>query len=176
MMTETAPLYGELIEPTTLRIERLLPGPIERVSAYLTESDLRRQWLAAGVMQPKPGTPFELVWRNGELSDPPSAPPEGFAAERRMECRIVTFDAPRKLVFDWPGVGEVTIDLATKGAKVLLTLTHRRLPDRKTMISVAAGWHAHLDVLVLRADGKMPSDYWASWQRLHQYYDAHLPA
>jgi uncharacterized protein YndB with AHSA1/START domain len=49
-MTELASLdtYGALIEPTTVKIQRLLPGPIERVWAYLTESDLRRQWLAAG--------------------------------------------------------------------------------------------------------------------------------
>ena len=40
--------YGVLTEPATLKIQRLLPGPIERVWAYLTESDLRRQWLAAG--------------------------------------------------------------------------------------------------------------------------------
>jgi uncharacterized protein YndB with AHSA1/START domain len=34
--------YGELIEPTTLKLQRRLPGPIERVWAYVTESDLRR--------------------------------------------------------------------------------------------------------------------------------------
>ena len=43
--------YGELIEPTTLRIQRLLPGPIERIWAYLTDSDLRSKWLAAGAME-----------------------------------------------------------------------------------------------------------------------------
>ena len=63
--------YGALIEPTTLKIQRLLPGPIERVWAYLTDSDLRRQWLAAGEMEMKVGAPFELVWRNDELTDPP---------------------------------------------------------------------------------------------------------
>ena len=35
--------YGELIEPATLKIERLLPGPIERIWSYLTDSELRRQ-------------------------------------------------------------------------------------------------------------------------------------
>ena len=40
--------YGELIEPTTLRIQRLLPGPIERIWAYLTDSELRSKWMAAG--------------------------------------------------------------------------------------------------------------------------------
>ena len=41
-------VYGTLIEPTTLKIQRMLPGPIERVWAYLTDSELRRKWLAAG--------------------------------------------------------------------------------------------------------------------------------
>ena len=41
--------YGALIEPATVKIQRLLPGPIERVWAYLTDGDLRRKWLAAGV-------------------------------------------------------------------------------------------------------------------------------
>src|SRR5262245_23524320 len=69
--------YGVLTEPTTLKIQRLLPGPIERVWAYLTESNLRRKWLAAGEMEMKAGAPFELVWRNDELTDPPGLRPDG---------------------------------------------------------------------------------------------------
>ena len=65
--------YGTLIEPATLKIQRLLPGPIERVWAYLTQSDLRRQWLAAGEMDMKVGAPFEFVWRNGELTIHPAS-------------------------------------------------------------------------------------------------------
>ena len=40
--------YGVLTAPDTLRIERLLPGPIERVWQYLTDSDKRATWLAVG--------------------------------------------------------------------------------------------------------------------------------
>jgi len=36
-----------LIKPSTIRFERLLPGPVERVWAYLTESKKRATWLAA---------------------------------------------------------------------------------------------------------------------------------
>ena len=39
---------GEIIDRQTVRFERLLPGPIERVWAYLTESEKRRKWLASG--------------------------------------------------------------------------------------------------------------------------------
>jgi uncharacterized protein YndB with AHSA1/START domain len=42
---------ASFIEPATLKIERLLPGPIERVWACLTEIGLRRRWLAAGEMR-----------------------------------------------------------------------------------------------------------------------------
>ncbi len=45
-------------------IQRLLPGPIERVWAYLTESDLAQATVCSGEMQMSVGTPFELVWRN----------------------------------------------------------------------------------------------------------------
>ena len=61
--------YGVLTDPATLTIQRLLPGPIERIWAYLTESDLRRQWLAAGEMELKLGAPVEFVWRNDELTN-----------------------------------------------------------------------------------------------------------
>jgi len=67
----TLDAHGMLIEPATLKIQRLLPGPIERVWAYLTESELRRKWLVAGEMKMKVGAPFELVWRNDELTNPP---------------------------------------------------------------------------------------------------------
>jgi uncharacterized protein YndB with AHSA1/START domain len=89
--------YGALTEPTTLKIQRLLPGPIERVWAYLTDSDLRGKWLAAGAMEMKVGASFELVWRNDELNDPPCRRPEGFAEENRMQSRITELDPPRKL-------------------------------------------------------------------------------
>src|SRR5205085_9769358 len=77
--------YGTLIEPTTLKIQRMLPGPIERVWAYLTDSELRRKWLAAGSMEMQVGSSFELVWRNDELSNPPGKRPDGFAEENRMQ-------------------------------------------------------------------------------------------
>ncbi len=118
----TPDAYGVLIEPATLKIQRLLPGPIERVWAYLTESDLRRQWLAAGQMEMRVGAPFELVWRNDELTDPPGRRPAGFGDEHRMQSRITELDPPRRLAFAWGGSGDVSIELESQGDEVLLTL------------------------------------------------------
>ena len=167
--------YGTLIEPTTLKIQRMLPGPIERVWAYLTDGELRRKWLAAGSMQMQVGSSFELVWRNDELSDPPGKRPDGFPAENRMQSRITELDPLRKISFTWNNSGDVTFELEPKGKGVLLTVTHRRLPDRSTMLKVSAGWHMHLDVLVARANEEEPAPFWDGWVRLQQEYDRRLP-
>ncbi|HEY0851157.1 MAG TPA: SRPBCC family protein [Bradyrhizobium sp.] len=167
--------YGTLIEPTTLKIQRLLPGPIERVWAYVTDGELRRKWLAAGKMEMKAGTSFEFVWRNDELTNPPGNKPEGFGEEHRMTSRITELDPPRKISFTWRDSGDVTIELEEKGEEVLLTLIHRRLPNRSTMLMVGAGWHMHLDVLVARARGEEPAPFWDGWLKLKQDYDRRLP-
>jgi uncharacterized protein YndB with AHSA1/START domain len=172
----TLDLYGALTEPATLTIQRLLPGPIERVWAYLTESDLRRQWLAAGRMEMTVGAPFEFVWRNGELTDPPGERPPGYSAERRMQSRITELDPPRKLSFAWEGSGDVSFELEPKGGEVLLTVIHRRLPDRRTKLGVGSGWHAHLDVLVARLTGAPLQPFWDQVSRLRKEYEQRLPA
>ena len=172
----TVEAYGVLIEPATLKIERRLPGPIERVWAYLTQSELRRQWLAAGEMELKAGAPFELVWRNNELTDPPGQRPPGFSDEHRMRSRIVALDPPRKLVFVWGDSGEVTFELSPEGEEVLLTLIHRRLPEGATRLMIGAGWHMHLDLLVARVAGKQTEPYWDGWRRLRDDYERRLSA
>ena len=167
--------YGVLTEPATLTIQRLLPGPIERVWAYLTDSDLRRKWLAAGEMEMKVGAAFELVWRNDELTNPPGQRPTGFPAEHRMEGRITELDPPRKLCFAWKDSGDVSIELEAKGDEVLLTLIHRRLPNRSTMLGVSTGWHVHLDLLVARVRGEEPPPFWDGFAKLRKEYDRRLP-
>ena len=168
--------FGVLVEPATLKLERLLPGPIERVWAYLTDSDLRKTWLAAGDMDMQDGLPFEFIWRNDELSDPPSQRLPGFPEEQRMTSCIVACDPPRKLSFTWQGTGDVSFDLAQKGDEVLLTVTHSRIPERSTMLMVGAGWHMHLDILTAITTGKSAPAFWPGWQRLRDQYDQRLPA
>ncbi len=167
--------FGRYAEPTTLTIVRRLPGPAERVWRHLTDPALRRQWLADGAMPPEAGTSFELVWRNDTLSATPAERPEGFGPESRATCRLVEFDAPRRLRFEWPGVGEVAFELEPKGEDVLLTVVHRRLPDRDTAVGVGAGWHAHLDVLAARMRGTTPPSFWAHWRALREDYADRAP-
>lgn len=110
-----------------------------------------------------------------ELTDPPGQRPPGFGAEHRMQGRITDLDPPRRLSFTWQGSGDVTFTLEPCGPDVLLSVTHRRLPDRPMMLMVGAGWHAHLDVLVAHASGKQAEPFWDSWLRLKEEYDRLLP-
>jgi hypothetical protein len=55
-------------------------------------------------------------------------------------------------------------------------LTHRRLGDRPTMLSVASGWHTHLGILIDHLDGRVPQPFWSTYLRLEGEYDRQLPA
>lgn len=173
----TADAYGRLIEPTTLRIERLLPGPIDRVWSFLTKSDLRRRWLASGDMTLEVGAPLTLVWQNDTLTDPPGTRPAGFGSTHSMESRITACEPPHKLGYAW-GAGEVTFELESRDSgKVLLTVTHTRIVERSSRVMIGAGWHAHLDVLALRIAGADPATpFWDTWSALRVDYDRLLPA
>jgi uncharacterized protein YndB with AHSA1/START domain len=127
-------------------------------------------------MELQVGVPFELVWRNDDLTDPPGQRPPGVGAEHRMQSRITELDPPRKLTIAWEGSGDVSFELEPQGNEVLLTVIHRRLPNRPTLLGVGAGWHMHLDVLVARATGKEPVPFWDGLSRLRQEYDRRMPA
>jgi uncharacterized protein YndB with AHSA1/START domain len=165
--------YATATAANAVRIERLLPGPIERVWSYLTDGELRRQWLASGEMELKVGAPFELVWRNDELTDPPGRRPDGFSAEHGMQSRITAVDPPHRLSFAW-GNGEVSFELEPRGAQVLLTVSHRGISDHANLLKIGAGWHGHLDILGARLHGTTPEPFWDRWARLHADYSQRL--
>lgn len=140
--------YGMIIEPGTLRIQRLLPGPIERVWAYLTESDKRATWLAAGAMKLENGAPLELEFRNSDLAGEHEPPPAKY--KQHGGCvsnrgHITCLFPPRLLSFTWAEQdqgrpSEVTFELTEQGSAVLLTVTHRRWPTAtRCSASPAAG-------------------------------------
>ncbi len=167
--------FGTLIEPTTLKIERMLPGPVERVWSYLTQNDLRRQWFASGEMKLEPDAPFVFVWRNDELSTKPGKRPESNPEERRMQCRITACEPPHTLGFTWGEKSHVSITLQTCGNRVLLTLVHRRIADRAMALGVSAGWHSHLDLLVAVMNGTETQPFWDSWSSLKHEYEQRIP-
>jgi len=176
-----APEYGVAIAPDTVRIERRLPGPIERVWSYLTDSEKRGRWLATGQMELRIGGRVEHLFRNSTLTedDKPPAKYAQCAEEARMEGNVTACEPPTLLSYTWNESSgedsEVTFELSPQGDGVRLVLTHRRLPNREEMLGVAAGWHTHLGILADRLSGRTPPGFWATFARLEAEYDKLIP-
>jgi uncharacterized protein YndB with AHSA1/START domain len=173
--------YGVLTAPDTLRIERLLPGPIERVWQYLTDSDKRATWLAEGKVEQQIGGKVEHTFRNSELSPEHDIPPPKYsncAGDVPMLGKVTACEPLRLLSYLWnagsEGESEVSFELAQIKDQVKLTVTHRRLNNPDERLSVAGGWHTHLNILRDRLEGKTPEGFWRVHTRLEQEYAERL--
>ena len=65
--------------------------------------------------------------------------------------------------------------LEAKGAEVLLTVIHHRLPNRANIVGVSAGWHAHLDLLADILNDRKPDPFWGELASPRAEYDSRLP-
>jgi uncharacterized protein YndB with AHSA1/START domain len=163
--------YGVLMDSETFRIERLLPGPIERVWSYLTDPERRRKWFGGGPMELRAGGSVELQFRFSELSA------ESAPTEQEDSCsvagRVTRCDPPRFLSYTWGSdrdASEVTFELSARGEQVLLVITHRRLKNREMAVKVASGWHTHLELLCDHFNDREPRQFWTTKTRLESEY------
>lgn len=173
--------YGVLTAPDTLRLERLLPGPIERVWQYLTESDKRATWLAAGDVEQRVGGKVEHSFRNSELSPEHDIPPPKYAdcaGDVAMLGKVTACEPLRLLRYLWNAgsaeESEVSFELSPHQDQVKLTVTHRRLTSPAERLSVAGGWHTHLNILRDRLCGNTPPGFWRVHTQLEQEYAERL--
>lgn len=167
--------YGAAAGPGAVRIERLLPGPVERIWEYLTDGEKRGKWLAAGEMELRVGGRVEHRFRHADLSAE-KKPPEKYAAYEAghtMYGTVLRCEPPYLLSYTW-GDGEedseVTFELAPREDGVLLVVTHRRLRSRDGMAIVASGWHTHLGILIDQLEGREPRGFWSTHERLAAEY------
>lgn len=171
-----APEPGGVVAPQAVRIERVLPAEPERVWQYLTDSELRRKWLARGPMEPRAGGTVEHLFRHAELSHEPN--PDRYAAfadSPPMRGTVTVWDPPRTLAYTWPGDGaasEVRFELSPGEGGTRLVVTHTRLADHDTMVSVASGWGAHLGILEDALAGRPPRGFWSEHDRLEALHRA----
>ena len=173
--------YGTAIEPATIRFERLLPGPIERVWEYLTDSDKRGLWFAAGKMDPRPGGEVAFTFDNASLSPDKTPPPEKYKGRGHTTThhRVIDFVPPRLLSITWgdqTNPSEVKFELTPEGNRVRLVLTHRRLANHSQRVNVGAGWHAHLTILSDVLEGRTPPAFWTLYANLEDHYEKNVPA
>jgi uncharacterized protein YndB with AHSA1/START domain len=162
--------------PATVRIERILPGSVERIWTYLTDSEKRGKWFAAGPMELREGGAISLTFRNRDLSggqtNPASAcSPDG--VDHVMNGVITRCEPPHLLAFNWSADqtgSEATFELAQEGPDTKLVVTHRRLADRKQLLSVSAGWHTHIGILIDLLSEEAPRSFWPEHIRLEKVY------
>jgi uncharacterized protein YndB with AHSA1/START domain len=151
---------GTLVGRDAVRFERLLPGPIERVWSYLTDSERLPLWFSAGSVAPAVG---------GEVR-----------FDMGMDGRVTVYDPPHVLEYTWNepersrGVildALVRWELTTEGQQVRLVLLHSRVQDT-ALPQFGAGWHALLDGLDAHLRGREAQSWGASFAELEPTYEA----
>jgi uncharacterized protein YndB with AHSA1/START domain len=174
--TDGAEPYATMPTPATVTIERILPGPVERAWAYIAESDKRRKWFAEGPMDLRQGGAVALTFRNNDLSvetgrRDSNCSPDG--VDHQMNGEILRCEPPRLLVFRWSPdatASEVTFELSPHGSDTRMLVTHRRLADRRQLLSVSAGWHVHIGILMDLLSEQAPRSFWSEHARLERVY------
>jgi uncharacterized protein YndB with AHSA1/START domain len=141
----------EVRPDTTLRLERTIAAPREKVFAAWTQAEAVARWFAPGAaykcavpaLEARPGGVYriEMAHSGGNVH---------FVGGVYRE--VV---APSRLVFTWgweknPERGQtlVTVELFEQGAGTRLVLTHELFPSIEVRDSHKAGWNGGLDQIV----------------------------
>ena len=170
---------GQAIAPDTLRLERLLPGPIERIWAYLTEGEKRAQWFAGGEMEPRTGGSMELTFDHDKLSDEKYPEDWRHMKGKSFSARVLRYEPYTALAYTFgpgPEQSEVTFELTPRGSEVLLVLTHRKIAKRDDMLQFSGGWHTHVGILEDILHDRKHRPFWTTHAKMKAEYAAHLGA
>jgi len=146
---------AERVGPRTLRFERRLEHPPERVWRALTDPGELAVWLvAAAELEPRLDGAVTLRW----------------VGDASATGRIVAWQPPEELAYTWDeGEGEslVRFSLTADGDGTRVVLTHEGIDS---LSGFGAGWHAHLDMLEGLLDGRSV-DWQERWDELRPRYE-----
>jgi uncharacterized protein YndB with AHSA1/START domain len=164
--------YGQIVNSHTVRFERLLSGPIERVWDHITGPDGIALWLFAD-------SSFQL--RTGGLINLKFATPDPENGhEYRVRGTVSECAAPRLIAYSWIETStdltsSVRFEIETIGSEVKLIVTHSYVSP-EFMPKVGAGWHAHLDILAAILRGEKPRAFLPEYTSLLVTYSATVAA
>jgi uncharacterized protein YndB with AHSA1/START domain len=154
----------ELLAPDTIRLERILDAPADKVWRYLTDAELRREWFMGGTDARADGE-FELINDHDNLSDEEAPYPESYAQYKgtKWNEEVIRFDPPRLLETTFQGGknGTVTYELLPDGDRTRLVLTHSGIQSGTGAQDFGSGWNSHLTVLQERLAGRGVPNFWA---------------
>ena len=172
--------YATLMDTATVRIERLLPGPVERVWSYLIDSEKRAKWFGGGPIELTEGGAVTLTFRNSDLSagqpSPHGQSPDG--VDHVLRGVITECEPPHRLAFNWEADGsgmESRFELSSEGPDTRLVITQSRITRRGQLLSVSAGWHVHLGILTDLLSETAPRLFWQEHTRLVEVYADRFP-
>jgi uncharacterized protein YndB with AHSA1/START domain len=144
---------GALVDDRTIRFERRLPAPVERVWRAVTDPEEMRAWFPSAVVGER-AVGARLEFRFDVHV------PEGWDGE------VTEWDPMRVFAFTWNG-DQLRIELRPDGDATALVFTHV-VYDRSAAARTGAGWHACLADLVAHAGG-VPADPDA-WSAVYDAY------
>lgn len=141
----------------SVRFERRLDAPVERVWQALTEEGQLARWLTAGTFG---------AHESGALAF-------DFGEGGTVSGHITIWEPPRRLAYTWliPDEPPSTVawTLQAEGTGTRLWLVHSALPERMGR-GYAAGWHAYLERLGAVATDGQPPDFDARFEALLAVY------
>ena len=144
---------GVFLDNSTVRFERLLPGPIERVWDFLTKPAFLETWLASATGDWRKGGEIALTFTLAAQED---------CGDSLCMGTIQEYQPPRLLSYSWRDIDTdgkeqpasiVRFELSDEAGQVRLILTHRKL-TRSEMAGFGAGWESHLHYLAARLAGE----------------------
>ena len=123
-----------------------------------TDPDRLARWFAPVSGDLRPGGEFAVHFDDGDVP----------------HCRVVSCEAPRRLVWEWP-IREVpnvvTAEVSADGEGSRLVLRHARLTPAQ-VAGYAAGWDTYVRSLDAHVDGTPGPDWGVTWAALHELYAA----
>ena len=144
---------GETTSVPCVVFKRLLPGPIDKVWAHLTDTSLLPTWFGEdSSIEPRRGGTVRLLGGH-------------------IRGTVTQWQPPHKLIYTWNVFGPEdgpdavstypesypTFELETQGDRVALTFRHFPILER-FIPQNAMGWHVMLDILETSLHGKQPED------------------
>lgn len=154
--------FATVDEHNTVKLVRDLPGPVERVWAFLTDPKLFSQWFSDGVVPNYVGGAVHFAMG--------------------ADGQITSYDPPHILEYTWNERDHsrgpildtiVRWELASVDNRVRLTLTHKRL-SKPEAIQHGAGWHTFVDRLSECVGGGEPPEIMEHFARLQKQYGKHF--
>ena len=171
--------YGEILEDGSMKFVRVFPASIERVWAWLTKAEKRKEWLSGGGDITHAGQTVKFEFQHQNITPHDETYPEKYKEMEKgvsYDVDIKTCDAPHHLVMVWRdgNDSEIEIRLSEDGDKTRLELIQRGDVSAEHFLGALGGWHAHLDIMLDKLSGAAPKPFWKTHEALVEEYRERL--